>query len=82
MGGIASHVGRFPLRVIQLARFQQFKHPQYAVHRGSDFVAHGGEKVALRLVRGVGGIAGFDHCIRQIPLRGNVYPGSDAIFFG
>ncbi len=40
-------------------RQQHLGHPEHAVHRGADLVAHGGQECALGAARGFGGILGL-----------------------
>lgn len=52
-----------PLVVVEPGSTQQVQHTHHPVHRGTDFVAHGGEKFAL----GLGGDNGLVAGLRQFP---------------
>ena len=43
---------------IEIGIHQQLGHPEHAIHRGSNFVTHGGQKFALGLARLLGGLLG------------------------
>ena len=49
---------KLPLLRGQLGFEQQFGHPQHAIHRGADFVAHRGQKLALRPAASLGSLLG------------------------
>ncbi len=49
--GVAHDPHLLALVFVQLAVFEDFQHPEHAVHRGADLVAHGGEEGRLGLVR-------------------------------
>ena len=56
--GLGDHLGEAALLGRQLAGGQHLGHHHDAVHRRADFVAHGGQEVALGDVGGLGGLLG------------------------
>ena len=56
---------------------QQLNHADDAVHRRADFVAHVGQKAALRPIGGVGALAGVNQFLLVALLLGNLLGNSD-----
>uniref|UniRef100_A0A8W7PSR1 Chemotaxis methyl-accepting receptor HlyB-like 4HB MCP domain-containing protein n=1 Tax=Anopheles coluzzii TaxID=1518534 RepID=A0A8W7PSR1_ANOCL len=56
---------------------QQFQHAQHAVHRGADFMAHGGQERTLGTIGGIGLVAGHAQLeLGQLAL-GDIQAGQD-----
>ena len=74
---VLSHGGVSPLLRSEVCFQKQLNHADDAVHRRADFVAHVGQKTALRPIGGIGALAG----VNQLPLvafpLGNLLRNSD-----
>ena len=58
LGGAASGLDVFALVRSQIGVQRQLEHPQHAIHRRANLVAHVGKELTLRLVGGLGSLAG------------------------
>jgi len=66
LGAPLYHLEVFALLAAERSFQCEFRHSQNAVHRGSNFMAHVGQELALRFICRFRGLFGFQQC--AVPL--------------